>query len=240
MEKEHFRGKIAFITGASSGIGAALAITLSKMGASLIISARNIENLGKVKAKCLNPLQVTILTADMADTEDLRGLAEQAWRIFNGIDFVFLNAGFAVRDRIENTDFELIKKVMDINFFGAVVLTKTLLPLMKSRGGGCFVVTSSLSGKYGIPQLGAYAASKHALHGFFESLRSEMDTKDIRITIVIPGLVNTDISVNAFRGDGTEYSKMEESIASGISAETCAEGIIQAVAAGKNEALIGG
>lgn len=235
-----FRNKVAWITGASSGIGAALAIALNKLDTDLIISARNIENLEKVKASCENPQRVRIVAADMADTDMLPGLARQAWNIFDGIDYVFLNAGFAVRDRVVNTEIELIKKVMNINFFSAVVLTKSLLPLMKARGGGCLVVTSSLSGKYGIPQLGAYAASKHALHGFFESLRAEQETEDIRVTIVIPGLVKTNISLNAFKGDGTKYGKMLESLANGISADECARGIIQAVAGRKNEALIGG
>jgi short-subunit dehydrogenase len=240
MQTGHFRDKVAWITGASSGIGAALTIALNKLDTKLIISARNIENLEKVKASCENPQRIRILPADMAETDVLPEVAGQAWNIFDGIDYVFLNAGFAVRDRIVNTDIELIKKVMNINFFSAVVLTKTLLPQMKTRGGGCFVVTSSLSGKYGIPQLGAYAASKHALHGFFDSLRAEQETEDIRVTIVIPGLVNTNISLNALKGDGTKYGRMLESLTNGISADECAQGIIQAVAARKNEALIGG
>lgn len=240
MKSLPFTGKVAWITGASTGIGAALAFTLSNMEALLIISARNKENLEQVKASCANPNMVKILVTDMATTNILPDIAEQAWQIFNGIDYVFLNAGFAVRDRIINTELDLIKKVMDVNFISAVVLTKTLLPLMKTRGWGHFVVTSSLSGKYGIPQLGAYSASKHALHGFFESLRAEQEQESIKVTIVVPGLVKTDISVNALKGDGTAYGKMQESLSRGISPEACAQGIIQAVAKGKKEVLIGG
>ncbi|ALI98807.1 SDR family oxidoreductase [Rufibacter tibetensis] len=240
MQVQGFNAKVVWITGASSGIGAALALELSRLGAILILSARSVENLEVVKASCTNPDQVTILTADMAETDSLPSIAAQAWRLHHGIDYVFLNAGFAVRDRIINTEVELIKKVMDVNFFSAVVLTKTLLPLMKARGAGHFVVTSSLSGKYGIPQLGAYAASKHALHGFFDSLRAEQETDEVKITIVIPGLVKTNISVKALKGDGSAYGKMQESISSGISPEACAHGILQAVAKGKNEVLIGG
>jgi short-subunit dehydrogenase len=240
MKPQLFSGKVAWITGASTGIGAALAITLSDMGALLIISARNKENLEQVKASCANPNLVKVLAADMACTDMLTHVAEQAWQINNGIDYVFLNAGFAVRDRIINTELDLIKKVMEVNFISSVVLTKTLLPLMKTRGRGHFVVTSSLSGKYGIPQLGAYSASKHALHGFFESLRAEQELENIKVTLVVPGLVKTNISVNALKGDGTAYGKMQESLSRGISPEACARGIIQAVAHGKMEVLIGG
>ncbi|RNI27030.1 SDR family oxidoreductase [Rufibacter latericius] len=240
MPSQPFKGKVVWITGASSGIGAALALALSSQGALLLLSARNVENLEKVKANCTNPDLVTVLPADMAEIDSLPEIAAQAWSVHDKIDYVFLNAGFAVRDRIINTEVELIKKVMDVNFFSAVVLTKALLPLMKARASGHFVVTSSLSGKYGIPQLGAYSASKHALHGFFDSLRAELETDEIKITLVIPGLVKTDISVKALKGDGSAYGKMQESISRGISPEACAKGIIQAVANGKNEVLIGG
>jgi short-subunit dehydrogenase len=240
QDVQHLKGKVAWITGASSGIGAALAIALSKLEVHLIISARNIENLESVKVTCTHPNQVHILPADLAAIDTLPGIAEKAWKIYNRIDYVILNAGFAVRDRIINTDLELIKKVMDVNFFSAVVLTKTLLPLMKAKGSGHFVVTSSLSGKYGIPQLGAYAASKHALHGFFESLRAEQEDDNLFVTMVIPGLIRTNITLNGFKGDGTKYGKMQESLANGISAETCAQSIIKAMAHRRKEVLIGG
>lgn len=240
QDVQQLKGKVAWITGASGGIGAALAIALSKLEVKLIISARNTENLDKVKYTCTHPDQVHILPADLAAMDTLPDVAERAWKIYNGIDYIILNAGFAVRDRIINTDLELIKKVMDVNFFSAVVLTKTLLPLMKTKGSGHFVVTSSLSGKYGIPQLGAYAASKHALHGFFESLRAEHENDHLFVTMVIPGLIRTNITLHAFKGDGTKYGKMQESLANGISAETCAQRIIKAMAYRKKEVLIGG
>lgn len=240
MKVKDFHNKVCWVTGSSSGIGAALAIALNKLGAYVILSARNVENLEKIKSACAEPGKVAIVACDMEDTDSLPSIAMQSWKTFNGIDYVFLNAGFAVRDTVINTAFDLFKKVMTINFFSTVIITKTLLPLMTENGSGCFVITSSLSGKYGIPKLAAYAASKHALHGFFESLRAENEMENIKFTIVIPGLVKTNISVNALKGDGQPYGKMQQSIENGISPEACAQGIIKAVASEKKEVLIGG
>ncbi len=238
--KANFKNKVCWVTGASSGIGASLALELSIQGAYLILSARNQEGLQKVKASCAHPERIEILPFDMEDLDHLPEFAMKAWRTHGTIDQVYLNAGFAVRDWLLNIELNMITKVMDVNFFSAVIIAKTLLPLMIEKHRGTFIVTSSLSGKYGIPKLSAYAASKHALHGFFESLRAEYYKDGIRVTIIIPGLVNTDITVHALKGDGSVSGKMQEAVANGISPEKCAKGIIKAVAKGKNEALIGG
>ena len=240
MKTNPFKDKKCWITGASSGIGAALAVELSQMGTFLILSGRGNNNLEEVKNRCADPDRVKIISFDMEQTQLLPEITRQAWNTFGGIDYAFLNAGFAVRDTVLNTDYELVQKVMQSNFFGVVALTKTLLPLMIQRGGGRFVITSSLSGKYGIPKLGAYSASKHALHGFFESLRAELHSVGIRVTIIIPGLVRTEISINSLRGDGTISGEMQQSIDGGISPEKCALQMIGAVARGMNEIVIGG
>ena len=111
---------------------------------------------------------------------------------------------------------------------------------MREKKQGHFIVTSSLCGKFGIPKLSAYSASKHALHGFFESLRAEYEPDGIKVTMITAGLVKTDITVHALKGNGTIYGKMQASVAGGISPEACAGEIVKAVAAGKYEALIGG
>ncbi len=236
----NYKNKICWVTGASSGIGASLAEELNLHGAYLILSARNRIGLEKVKVSCAHPEKISILPFDMEDLDNLPEWAIQAWNIHSGIDYAFLNAGFAVRDWFVNIELNMIKKVMNVNFLSAVIITQTLLPLMIEKQHGTFVVTSSLSGKYGIPKLSVYAASKHALHGFFESLRAEYYKDGIRVTIIVPGLVNTDITVHALMGDGRVSGKMQEAVANGISPEKCAKGIIKAVVKGKNEALIGG
>ena len=239
MKINTFNNKVCLITGASSGIGAALAKSLSLLGATLILSARNRENLESVKANCSSPEKIAILQCDMEEIKSLPAFVLEAWNLFHGIDYVFLNAGMAVRDMIINTDLEMVQKVMNINFISNVVLSKEFLPLMRAKKQGCFVVTSSLCGKFGIPKLGAYSASKHALHGFFESLRAEYECDGIKVTMVTAGLVRTNITLNALKGNGRIYGKMQDSIASGISPEACAWGIIKAVAKDKYEVLVG-
>ncbi|HTB23977.1 MAG TPA: SDR family NAD(P)-dependent oxidoreductase [Puia sp.] len=239
MKINKFSNKVCLITGASSGIGAALAQSLNSMGATVILSARNRENLENVKANCRYPEKISILECDMEKTESLPAFTLEAWNLFHGIDYVFLNAGMAVRDMIVNTDLAMVQKVMNINFISNVVLSRELLAYMRSKKQGCFVVTSSLCGKFGIPKLGAYSASKHALHGFFESLRAEYECDGIKVTMVTAGLVRTNITLNALKGNGTIYGKMQDSIAAGISPEACARGIIKAVAKGKCEVLVG-
>jgi short-subunit dehydrogenase len=181
-----------------------------------------------------------VLPIDLENSATLVFEAEQAWKLFGRIDYVFLNGGMAVRDLIDDTGMDMIHKVMNINFYGNVEITKALLPWMKKKGRGCFIVTSSLCGKFGVPKLGAYSASKHALHGFFESLRAENQNNGIQVTIITAGLVNTSITLNALNGNGSVYGKMQESIATGISANDCARRIIRAVSKGKSEVLIGG
>ena len=129
---------------------------------------------------------------------------------------------------------------MNVNFFGNTVVTKSLLPRMIERGSGTFVVTSSICGRFGVPKLSAYSASKHALHGFYESLRSENEGQGIKVTMITSGLVRTDITVNALKGDGRPYARMQEAVANGISPVSAAKAIIRAVVAEKREVLVGG
>ena len=239
MKSFFFNNKICWITGASSGIGAALASSLNAMGATLILSARNIEKLEIVKANCTFPDKISILPCDMEETGKLPDITLEAWKLYNGIDYVFANAGMAIRDMIINTEMEMVQKVMNVNFISNVVISKTLLPLMQEQGTGCFVVTSSLCGKFGIPKLGAYSASKHALHGFYETLRAEYEKDGIKVTMITAGMVKTNISLNALKGNGSSYGRMQAAVASGISPEKCAKGIIKAVTRGQCEALVG-
>jgi dehydrogenase/reductase SDR family member 7B len=239
MKTNQFNDKICWITGASSGIGAALATSLSNMGAYLILSSRNGEALELIKSGTRFPDKVAILPCDMENLNSLPQMAQHAWNLFGGIDCVFLNAGIAVRDMIIRTDLEMIQKVMNVNFLSNVVLSKSLLPLMLNQGHGRFVVTSSLCGKFGVPKLGAYSASKHALHGFFESLRAEYEKDGVSVTMITAGLVRTKITLNAVQGNGTLYGRMQESVGAGISAESCAAAMINAVARRKSEVLVG-
>ncbi len=240
MNTTKFNNKICLVTGASSGIGKALSQKLNSLGAIVILTARNRENLDMVKACCTYPDKIRILPFDMEEIKTIESFAREAWNLFHSIDFVFLNAGMAIRDMIHLSDLEMVYKVMNINFFSQVALSKALLPYMREKKQGRFIVTSSLCGKFGVPKLSAYSASKHALHGFFESLRAEYESEGIKVTMITAGLVKTDITVHALNGNGTINGKMQASVAGGISPESCACEIVQAVAAEKYEALVGG
>jgi NADH dehydrogenase len=235
-----FHGKVCWITGASGGIGAALARHLSQAGAYLIVSARNADDLREVKNSCAYPERVAILPCDMSQPETLTGVVGEAWGIFEAIDYVYLNAGMAVRDLVVDTDLAMIQRLMNVNFISNTVISKTLLPYLQRRGSGTFVVTSSICGRFGVPKLAAYSASKHALHGFFEALQCENQNQGIRVTMITSGLVRTNITINALKGNGMPYARMQESVANGISPANCARAIARAVAAGKREALVGG
>ncbi|MCH7717004.1 MAG: SDR family NAD(P)-dependent oxidoreductase, partial [Gemmatimonadetes bacterium] len=191
MAKETFAGKTVWITGASSGIGRSLAFAFFGAGAKLILSSRNQESLEEVKRVCHNDANVHVLPFDLADLDALGSQAERALSLFGHIDYMVHNAGVALRDRVVDTDCSVDRKIMDVNYFAAIAITKALLPSMLQGRSGCFVVVSSLSGKYGGPQVSSYSASKHALHGFFESLRAEVHADNIQITVVVPGFVRT-------------------------------------------------
>ena len=240
MKTTQFNNKICLITGASGGIGKALVHKLNSLGAFVIITSRKKEDLELVKAGCSYAEKIRILPFDMEDIKMIGDFVQEAWSLFHHIDFVFLNAGMAVRDMIHDTDMEMVNKVMNINFFSNVMLSKSLLPYMREKKHGHFIVTSSLCGKFGVPKLSAYSASKHALHGYFESLRAEYETEGIKVTMITAGHVKTDITVHALRGNGAVNGKMQASIAGGISPELCAEKMINAVAAGKCDVLVGG
>lgn len=238
--KSKYENKVVWITGASSGIGEQAAYQLNALGARLILSSRNEEQLLISAKKCKTNSPVSILPIDLNEQQSLSQKCREALEVFGHIDFLFNIAGIAHRDLALNTDISIDKKIMQINYFGTIELTKLIIPSMIEHGGGHILVTSSLSGKYGIPMLSAYAASKHALHGFFSSLRGEVMNNNIKITIVIPGLINTGIIENALTGDGSVYGKNLKIQDKGISADKCARKIIEAVAKEKEEVFIGG
>ena len=236
-----FKDKIVWITGASSGIGEALAYEFSKQGARLIISSRDEVELNQVKANCSNsPENIFVLPFNLADQPDIESKAILALNKWGGIDYLIHNAGIAARDFVENTDMSVFRLVMETNYFGPIALTKAILPSMLQAKKGHIVVVSSLSGKFGVPKLSAYAGSKHALHGFFESLRTEISKSGLTISIVIPGFINTPILKKAINGKGIITGKNLAVNEKGMSSEECAIKMVKAIRKGKQETLIGG
>jgi short-subunit dehydrogenase len=235
------RKKTIWITGASSGIGEALAYEYAKRGTYLILSARSEAKLREVASRCeAFGSQVRVIKLDLENSEELSVIASETVKEFPIIDILVNNGGISQRSLAEETPIAVDRKIMETNFFGAVLLTKHVLPALISGNGGKIVVISSVVGKFGFPLRTAYSASKHALQGYFESLRAELFDKNIRITIVSPGRVYTRISLNAIDKTGGKYGVMDEGQSGGMPADVCARKIIRAVDKGRKELLVGG
>lgn len=236
----NMKNKVVWITGASSGIGEALVYAYSNQGASLIISARNRDELFRVKGNCKTPALVHVLSFDLEDTAALPAKASDAIRIFGRIDLLINSGGVSQRALALETGLETEQKIMNINFWGTVTLSKAVLPVMISQGGGQIVCISSLVGKFGTKFRSTYSASKHALHGYFDSLRHEVYDKNISITLACPGFVKTNVAVHALTGSGTAQGKSDDAIENGMPAGVCAAEIVKAIQARKEEVYIGG
>ncbi len=235
-----FNDKVIWITGASSGIGEAMAYAFAGKGAHLIVSARNTKRLNEVKDRCSSPEHHLVLPLDLADSSIYSDSVRTVLDKFGRIDMLINNGGISQRSFALQTSLDTDRRIMETNFFGTVALTKSVLPSMLERGSGHIIVISSLVGKLGTPLRSTYSASKHALHGFFDSLRAELSAKGIKVLIVCPGFIRTNISINALCADGSCHGVMDDAQADGMTPEVCAEKIIQAVEQGKDEVLIGG
>lgn len=233
-------GKIIWITGASSGIGEALAYQLNNKGCSLIISARDTKRLEQVKQACETPKKVAVLPLDLLDFNRAETIVAKAWNIFGKIDVLINNAGVSQRSLILDTNFDVFQKMMDINYLGTVAISKALLPYYVNNKNGHFVVVTSLMGKFGSPYRSGYCGAKHALHGFFDVLRMEHEKDGVEVTLVCPGFVQTNVAKNAITKDGTPQQSDDEKTANGMPTEVFAKKMIRAIERKKFEVNIGG
>lgn len=235
----NYRNKVVWITGASSGIGEALTYAFAQEGARLVISARRASELERVRQACPVPDQILVLPLDVTAFDSFAGAFQQILHHFGTLDVLVNNAGVSQRSKVAETSLAVDQQLMDVNFMGPVALTKAVLPHFLDRGTGQFIVISSVTGKIGIPYRSAYCASKHALQGFYEALRAEVHNAGIHITIVCPGYVATEVSLNALKGDGSKHSVMDTNTAEGISAKALAQRILWAGRKKKAEVYFG-
>ena len=232
--------KVIWITGASSGIGEALVHECARQGAKVVLSARRTEELNRVASQAkLAEGAYLVLPFDLADTSQAGNYAEQIINTFGTIDLLINNGGQSQRAEAIQTTAETERKLFEINYFSAVNLSKAVLPVMLKQGKGKIVVISSIAGKFGFYLRSTYSAAKHALYGYFESLRLEIETKGLSVLIVSPGKIKTNVSLNAESGSGSSHNKMDESHENAMSAEECARQIVAAILADKEEVLIG-
>jgi dehydrogenase/reductase SDR family member 7B len=235
-----FKEKIVWITGASSGIGEELAYAFAREGAFPVITARNTAKLKQIKENCLKyTSKCWIQPFDLSETDRLDELVARVIKQAGRIDILVANAGVSQRSFARDTPLEIDRTIMELNFFSKVALTKLVLPHMIENKGGHIVVISSISGKFGFPMRTAYSASKHAVQGFFESLRAELINDNIHVTIVSPGRVRTNISLNALTATGVAYNKMDQGQANGMPAGACATRIVKSIKKDRKELLVG-
>jgi len=236
-----FDGKVVWITGASSGIGEALAKAFAAQGAKLVLSARRVAELERVRESCGGyNAPVAIVPLDLADHDGIPARAAEAVAAFGQVDILVNNGGISQRSLAKDAGIEVDRRIMDVNFLGTVAVTKALLPHLLGRGQGRIVTVTSVVGKIGTPMRSAYAASKHALHGFFDSLRAELAGSGIGVTLVLPGFVRTSVSANALTADGRPQGPSDDAVAAGMDPDEFARRLLPAIAAGRDEVLIGG
>ena len=232
----NFKNKTIWIIGASSGIGKALATEFAKLGSVIIISSRKQGELEIVKSECeALGAECFIQVLDLADQSSFVETTNNIIAKYNKIDVLINNGGISQRSLIKETSIDIDRKLMEINYFGNIALTKAVLPHMIKQKSGSIVTVSSIVGKFGFPLRSAYSASKHALHGFYETLRAEHKEDNINVTVAIPGRVRTNISYNAILKDGTANNKLDDGQKNGITSEACAKHIIKAINRNKKD-----
>ncbi|WP_417566515.1 SDR family oxidoreductase [Marinobacter sp.] len=232
-----------WITGASAGIGEALALRFAQDGARLVLSARRESELERVAARCrdagLAADQVLVLPLDVTDWGSLPVAVETVLDSFGALDLLINNAGVSQRSLCKDTDMAVYQKLIDVDVMGQIALTKAVLPHMLERGAGHLAVTSSVAGKIGAPMRTGYCAAKHAVMGFFDALRAEVEGQGVQVSTITPGFIRTDISRNALAGDGSAFGEVDEDIAGGMDVTECAEVVFKGLQAKKREIPVG-
>ncbi|MEO6833063.1 MAG: SDR family oxidoreductase [Chitinophagaceae bacterium] len=236
---EFFEEKVIWITGASSGIGAELARQLAPLKTRLILTARNEKALQKIAETCDNlGADCQLLLADLSKPETIETLCQKAIQAFGQIDILINNAGVTQRALTHETSIEIGRQIMELDYFAPIALTKYLLPHFKKNGGGQLVAISSMTGLMGFPQRSAYAAAKHAMKGFFETLQTERSIPNLSTTIAYPGRIHTPISYSAITKDGSAFGNMDEGQLYGIPVVDCAAKIIKGIQKKKPRIII--
>jgi short-subunit dehydrogenase len=232
-----FAGKTVWVTGASAGIGEALARALAARGASVVLSGRRVDALQQLASEI--GVGALPLPFEATDYPALPGVVERALAWRGGVDILVNNAGVSQRSLALDTEFDTYRKIMEIDYFAPLRLTQLVLPHMVARRSGHIAVVSSLAGKVGVPLRTGYSSAKFAVVGYFESLRSEIELAyRVGVTIVLPGSVKTNVAVNALGADGRPRGVSDANIDNGIPPEKAAAAILDGVAAGRREIVI--
>ncbi len=232
--------KIVWITGASSGIGRGLALECARQGATLMLTARREEELEATRAACERSDDHRCMIHDVTDRPAHKRVMQAILDTWGRLDMVVLNAGIGQRGSIEETDPDVERRIMEVNYFGYTEIAHEVLPHFLDRNDGHFAVISSVMGKLSTPRRATYAASKHALHGFFEGLRAELSNTRIGVSMICPGYIKTEISYHSVKGSGQTHGAMDEQHQNAMSSEVFARKAVKALKKKKAVAFIGG
>ena len=238
----NINNKKIWITGASSGIGEALARECANQGASLILSARNKEKLTLLKTQLANSERHLIVPLDLAVAEQVSSIVSEHINVHGSVDILVNNGGISQRGSARETQLDVQRQVMEVNYFGTVAMTQAVLPSMLASSKptkGMVVTVSSVAGKVGGKSMSGYSASKHAIIGYMDCLRAEESVNGLQVLTICPGFVQTNISVNAMLADGSQFGKVAGSIKHGIAVDDCARKIVKAIEQDKSEVVIG-
>ena len=239
--KQNLELKVIWITGASSGIGKEMALQYARRSnIALILSSRREQELSKVKSACGHNSPICVLPMDLEATNKAAAVVEKALACFGHIDLLINNAGVSQRSLIMETDIAVFERLIQINYMGAVALSRRLLPHFISRQKGQFAIVTSVMGKYGSPYRSGYCGAKHALHGFFDVMRMEHQKDNIDVTIICPGFVRTPIAMNSLRGDGSVLGVDDLATRKGMQVEDFARKMVRSVDQKKWEVSFGG
>lgn len=237
---------VVVITGASSGLGKECARVFHAAGARLVLCGRDATRLQQVVQELTEHSTQTqtytpsIVVFDLADTETVDRAAEEILQCYGQVDVLINNAGISYRGNILDTHLSVQRNVMETNYFGPIALTQALLPSMVRRRSGHIVVISSVQGKIAIPYRSAYAASKHATQAYFDCLRAEIERYGIPVTVVSPGYIRTNLSVNAVTGDGSKYGVVDKTTMMGRDPVDVAQEVLKAVRHRSKDVVLAG
>ncbi len=230
---------VYWITGASSGIGEALVREIYKQGRRVILSSRNIKKLEEICRQWDDPQRYLVLPLDMQDHQGMEETVKKAWKRWERLDVLINNAGISQRSEALETEYTVMKTIMDVNYLGAAWLTRCVLPYMIRQERGAVGAVSSVAGKFATPLRSSYSASKMALQGYFDGLRAEVHRNGISVSLIVPGFVKTNISLNALEGSGKKHDKMDPNQEAGISTEKAAAVIVKGMSRKKREIYLG-
>lgn len=239
-----FKNQVIWITGASSGIGEALAKAFSSEGAKVVLSARNVSELQRVHDECIaagvTADNLLVLPLDVLNYEALSEAVQAVQQAFGRIDLLVNNAGTSQRSFCLETELQVYRTLFELNVIAQIALTKAALPVMIEQGAGHVLVTASVAGKVGVPLRTGYCAAKHAVMGFFDALRTEVADLGIKVTTIVPGFIRTNIGANALTGTGASTGEQDADIESGMDVSECASCILQGITDGIEEIAVGG